>query len=204
VNGNWFSWNGSHNGGAITDAYGDRNIPDGPERFRDAYRHIIEIFWEERADNVTWFYHVNGGSAPNEDWNSMKSYYPGDDYIDWIGVSVYGPQKPGDGWVSFQEGLDAAIMELSHISLNKPLAILEFGTIDGPDVSSKSMWIKDALNYITSDKYPRIKAISYWHSKWDNDNGVSDMRLDSTPESLQSYQDVISSGFFISEPVFAK
>lgn len=209
VNGNWFSWNGSHNGGGITTGYGDPDLPDGPERFRDAYRHIIDIFREEKANNVTWFYHVNGGSAPDEEWNSMRSYYPGDEYIDWIGLSLYGAQKPGDELISFAAGLDNAMMELSHISLNKPLAILEFGTIAGVDVNSKPQWIKDALTYITSDKYPRIKAISYWHSNWNNEDGSqSNMRIDSSPESLQAYKDVIStvpfSGFFITEPVFEK
>ena len=158
---------------------------------------------------MTWFFHVNGGSSPNEEWNSMKSYYPGDDYIDWIGVSIYGPQRPGDQWISFEQSLDNAIMELSHVSLNKPLAVLEFGAIETSDVNSKAAWIKDALNYITSDKYPRIKAISYWHSNWNNDDeSNSNMRIDSSPESLQAYKDIIStdpfSGFFVSEPVFEK
>ena len=37
VNGDWFSWNGKYNGGEEKDNYGNPDIPDGPERFRDAY-----------------------------------------------------------------------------------------------------------------------------------------------------------------------
>jgi hypothetical protein len=204
VNGNWFPWSASFNGAGVTYEYGDPDIPDGPERFRDAYRHIIEIFWEERADNVTFFFHVDANSEPKDEWNNMKAYYPGDDYIDWIGISVYGAQQPGDEWIEFQSVLDDAIMEFTHISLNKPLAILEFGTIDGTESNSKSQWIKNALNYITSDKYPRIKAISYWHSIWGSEGDFSNMRIDSCPECLEIYKNIISTDYFISEPVFSK
>lgn len=205
VNGDWFPWSGAYNGAGQTDGYGDKDVPDGPERFRDAYRHIIDIFKEERVDNVTWFFHVDAYSAPSAEWNTMRAYYPGDDYIDWIGVSVYGAQEPGEENMQFSDVLDDAIYEMSHISLNKPLAILEFGTIDEPGTRNQSAWIKNALDYITSDKYPRIKAISYWHSEWKDDEGnISNMRLDSSPETLKIYRDLISSDFFITQPAFSK
>ena len=38
VNGQWFPWNGKWNGGAGTTGYGDPSLPDGAERFRDAYQ----------------------------------------------------------------------------------------------------------------------------------------------------------------------
>jgi hypothetical protein len=38
VNGNWFPWSSILNGGGKTNGYGDPNYPNGPERFRDAYR----------------------------------------------------------------------------------------------------------------------------------------------------------------------
>ena len=34
------------------------NFPDGPERFRDAYRHIIDLFRKEGVKNITWCFHV--------------------------------------------------------------------------------------------------------------------------------------------------
>ena len=27
---------------------------------------------------------------PNIEWNEPKYYYPADDYIDWIGISIFG------------------------------------------------------------------------------------------------------------------
>ena len=43
---------------AKTNGYGDPYFPDGPERFRDAYRHIIDLFRKEDVKNITWCFHV--------------------------------------------------------------------------------------------------------------------------------------------------
>jgi hypothetical protein len=125
VNGNWFPWNGQHNGAGTTDGYGDPNFPDGPERFKDAYRHIIDICNNNGANNITWFFHADDYSLPEEDWNNFENYYPGDDYIDWIGVSVYGVFDKNEEYMEFSELLDEIYPGLTNLS-NKPIAILEF------------------------------------------------------------------------------
>ena len=129
VNGNWFPWNGQYNGGGTTAGYGDPNFPDGPERFRDAYRHIIDICRANGANNITWFFHVDAYSSPNSAWNTIENYYPGDNYIDWLGVSIYGPQENGEDVQSFSEILDDVYPTLSNLA-NKPIAILEFAVTE--------------------------------------------------------------------------
>jgi len=204
VNGDWFPWAGLYNGNGDTQGYGDTSLADGPERFKDAYIHIIDLFNKEDVKNVTWAFHVNCMSAPEESWNNMSAYYPGDEYIDWIGVSIYGAQKPGDQYHSFDELLSKSYNEMSSISENKPLAVFEFGVVEGVDYFSKALWIKDALNILKEGNYPRIKAISYWHSSWMNeDSSFSNMRIDSTPESLKQYKETISDPFFISFPILS-
>ena len=32
----------------------------------------------------------------SSDWNKFENYYPGDEWIDWVGASVYGRQLPSD------------------------------------------------------------------------------------------------------------
>src|SRR5690606_3560391 len=110
------------NGGGETDEYGDPEIADGPERFRDAYRHIIDLFRNEGANNITWVFHVipsfeaDDTSSSQEAWNNVTNYYPGDDYIDWIGTSVYGSTEPGKEWKAFADIMDTAYKELESIS----------------------------------------------------------------------------------------
>jgi hypothetical protein len=89
VNGWWFPWNGLYNkeGGTYADSVA---------RFREAYRRIIRISREEGAFNVRWVFHVDPWDEPVEDWNKFENYYPGDEWIDWVGASVYGRQLPSD------------------------------------------------------------------------------------------------------------
>lgn len=127
VNGRWFPWNGYHNGGGRTDGYGDENYPDGPEIFRDAYRHIIDLCNKQGCENITWFFHIDASDDPEEWWNSSEYYYPGDDYIDWIGISTYGPFQQYDEYISPKELLKNAYNKMKTVSINKAYAILEFG-----------------------------------------------------------------------------
>ncbi len=126
VNGDWFPWNGRYNGGGTTTGYGDPAVPDGPERFRDAYRHLVTLSRKNGATNITWFFHVDAYSQPQMEWNDLEQYYPGDDYIDWLGISVYGPQEKNEPYHSFEEILEDVYDRITALS-NKPLAVLEFG-----------------------------------------------------------------------------
>ncbi len=125
VNGDWFPWNGKYNGADEKISYGDPNLYDGAERFRDAYRHIIDICNNQAANNITWFFHVDAYGNPDLDWNKIENYYPGDDYIDWLGVSIYGPQESNDDYQEFSEILNDIYPKLTALS-DKPIAVLEF------------------------------------------------------------------------------
>ena len=186
MNGNWFPWSGLFNGKKA-----------GAELYKKAHRHIVEVMRDAEADNITWMYHVNAVSEPKASWNTMKAYYPGDDYIDWIGMSVYGSQKPGWTWEKFLDVFQTAYWEMEKVSLKKPLAIAEFGVVEDPFGGNKAEWISDAFTAVLSGLYPRIKAVSYWHSSFDNEDGsISNMRVDSSPEVLKAYRDFINSEIF--------
>jgi beta-mannanase len=204
VNGDWFPWSGLLNGGGETEEYGDPNTADGPERFRDAYIHIIDLFRNEGVKNITWIFHVfpyhevGNVIQSREPWNSIENYYPGDDYIDWIGTSVYGSTEPGKEWKSFTDIMDTAYKELESVSTTKPFAILELGIIEDPGVGNKSEWIQDALQLIENGTYPRIKAISYWNEKWDDGADIIDLTINSSSKVDDIYKELISSPFFTS------
>jgi hypothetical protein len=93
-------WGGRFDGAGAT-AYGDPNWPDGPEHYRDAYRHIIDIFRQVGATSVTFVFQTNtidGGYVSGsywEPWEEMKYHYPGDDYIDSACPSTHASGWPG-------------------------------------------------------------------------------------------------------------
>ncbi len=204
VNGFWFPWNGRWNGGGETEGYGDPTEADGPERFRDTYRHIVDICRAEAAWNITWFFHPNGESWPQKDWNQMSEYYPGDDYVDWIGVSVYGPQKVGESWTPFRDLMDAAYGDLDALSDSKPLALLEFGAAQEPHNEKKARWVRAcAAEPKERSAIAQIVAESYWHESWRNAHGPkSDLRLDSSPTTTRYYRNEVARPFYVTEPIF--
>jgi len=129
VNGDWFPWNGSYNGGGEPSTYGDPAKADGPERFVDAYRHIIDLARQAGATNITWFFHIDAEGQPVETWNDFENYYPGDDYIDWLGISVYGALSQKEDWISFDEKIEKVYQRLCNLS-DKPIAVLETGVTE--------------------------------------------------------------------------
>ena len=127
MNGNWFPWSGIYQGGSKTTIYGDTTKADGPEKFKDAYIHIINLFKSYNVNNVMWMYQINNISYPDEKWNSIDAYYPGNEYIDIIGVSVYGAQYNDDDWISFGKAMDTAYNKLCTTFKNKIKIIAEWG-----------------------------------------------------------------------------
>lgn len=188
VNGDWQPWNATYSGGQ----------KDGPTRFINAYRHIIDLFRSQGVQNITWVYHVTIPSSPDKPWNSYTSYYPGDAYIDWIGLSVYGALTTQDTWQSFTEKMNKAYPQLVKDFPNKPIAIAELGVVDSPDKGDKAKWLTDALESLRHNTYPQVKAVSVWHATWQQADGTqANTRIDSSPEVLAAFKKEAVNPFFI-------
>lgn len=180
VNGWWFSWNGYWTG-----------EEKGAELFREAYRHIIRTMKEEGADNLIWVYHINWISVPDEFWNTYSAYYPGDEYIDLIGVSIYGAQKPyTHNNRSFAEMMRTGYQAAHAISPGKRIILSEMGTdLFNPFVPA-SVWTDHAFrDLITERLWPDVFAFIWWNSAWPNDNNPKNnttMRI----EENEAIQDI--------------
>jgi len=211
VNGAWFPWNARHNGDLARKKYGDPNLYDGHERFRDVYRRIINIFREEGVRNVTWFYHVNciWPSEERDPISSVDGYYPGDDYIDWIAISCYGSQDARNPfWWDMSYTFDR-VYELINasevIGRDKPIALMEFGVAEDP---RKPAWIETFMNDLVQGAYPRIRAIGWWDSRFCIEYGeegcrvYTDLRVNSSPASLEMYRSFILRDIFVGEAQF--
>ena len=189
MNGDWFSWSGIFNGADKKDAYGDPTLYDGPEKYRDAYRHIIDLFRDEEVNHVTWFFHPNILDTPTVEWNKAKYYYPGDDYIDWIGFSLYGPFFPADYyWDTFPEIVEENYKRILEISSTKPFALSELGVTDHHPLGTKKKWLDDAFALMFSKKFLNFRAFTYWHEDWDNDGSLTALKIDSSDEALSAFR----------------
>jgi beta-mannanase len=206
MTGYWFQWSGKYSGAGKLNGYGDPSYPDGPERFRDAYRHIIDIFREVGVKHITWFFHPDIQRWPDVWWNSAKYYYPGDDYIDWIGLSIYGVQNEKWSWITFSDTVKKWYkIHIKDIVGTKPVAVLEMGVTDGRSDGSKKEWLEDAFSTILDNPYIKFFGLTYWHENWITPSGVeSRLRIDSSPESLETFQRLIRNDRFLSKTIFTQ
>jgi hypothetical protein len=195
MNGDWFPWSGTYYGG---DAWVEEEHNwRGPETFQAAYRYVVDRVRARGATNVKWMFHVNNYSYPLDTWNFAPSYYPGSDYVDWLGLSVYGQQFKDEPNPDIPSLVDWPYREISGIDPSKPVMIAEWATGDfpfSPDVHGmlKPEWIKQALDLFRT-RYPRVKAAVYWHERWQNaDQSYSNLRVNSSIEALNAYRQGIA------------
>ena len=189
MNGNWFNdWDGVHNGGGRRSGFGSPKKPDGPERYAAAYRRIVKIARRVGADNITFGFHVNVPGIPDTSWNTFANYYPGDKYIDWVGMSIYGAQQCKWEWTTPKDLIGPAYKELKAMAPSKPIYIGEGGVAECPKLGSKADWIHEFFRVIRTD-FPDIKAVNYFHDRWENDDcTISNLRIDSSSAAKKAFR----------------
>ncbi|MDH7569644.1 MAG: glycosyl hydrolase, partial [Armatimonadota bacterium] len=159
-----------------------------PQNFRRAWRrmyNIAEQLGVTRRHPFVWS--PNHRSYPDEFWNKMGEYYPGDPYVDWVGVSVYPPDSPQrddpDRYPSrrLQECYDL-------FSLRKPMMIAEGGFSDSVD---RVRWVKEWFSDLPQ-KYPGIKAFI-----WENHHT---RRIELDAAALEAYRTLVAGPYWLGSP----
>lgn len=181
VNGEWFSWNGTWNGKGTT----------GPALFRGAFRHIVRTISSQNASNISWAFHVGAEDIPEDTWNALENYYPGDDAVDWVGVSAYGALTPDDDeWTLFSDTMDDVIPRLKSMAPSKPLFVFEFGVTSGNSLGDPAVWADSALtDLIMNNRWPEVRGFSWWNEKWQNDDNPTN-DTDLTVQGVSGLADI--------------
>ena len=132
---NWSAWSGTNN-----DSYGRH---DGAAKYIRAWRRIHDIFEREGATNVSWVWAPNGESIPDVYWNRVSAFYPGDRYVDWVGLSAYnfGTTRYWSHWSSFAEIVRPIYRAYSA---RKPIMVAE--TASTTNGGNQSRWISAVLD----------------------------------------------------------
>lgn len=71
MNGFWYPWGWTHTSPAV---------------FVAAWRHVVDVFRQAGADNVTWLWTVN---SVNQHEGPISAYWPGSNYVTWVGFDAY-------------------------------------------------------------------------------------------------------------------
>lgn len=169
------------------------NLSD-PEIYIGCWRRVYDIFAEEGVNNAIWVFNPNDRNYPPCNWNNYLAYYPGDRYVQMIGVTGYNTgtyfkDVTGEDWRSFTQIYDEVNEAYLPFFSEFPWIITEFASssVGG----NKPMWITNMFENL--DRYPNIKA-AVWFSAPDMDmrpgyeGKISrPYMLDETPESLTAF-----------------
>lgn len=152
-NGDWYPWAVSRNG-------------QDPQLYVAAYRHVHDLVTAAGATNVQWMWTFNAGSSPDAAWNAPARAYPGDAYVDWVGIDGYnwgyGPSwdPAGDHWTSFDGVVGVAYATATQIAPTKPVAVAE--TASSEDGGDKAAWLRTMLADLAAGRYPRVRLVNYF------------------------------------------
>lgn len=186
-NGNWYVWSGNKNGG----------VEGGPDKVIAIWQYVVDRFRAKGADNVKWLWVPHGPSTDRSDepWNDVANYWPGNEYVDWIGLDGYNfyPQDPWGGQRPLRD-FDNCFRDLYDDCAklgDQPMMIAEFGTGEFEfEGFNKAAWITDAFKKIKAD-YPRVKIYT-----WFNINKELDWRVNSSPEALEAFMAAMQDEYY--------
>jgi beta-mannanase len=127
------------------------------------WQHVYDLFTAQSVTNVEWVWSPNYASNPADEWNGIHNYYPGNGYVDWIGLSGYNwyNTRVPAVWRTFEDLYDEVLKDFA-CSYAKPQVIAEIGSVEGGGaVPTKADWILDA--YQKAENYPFLRSIVWFN-----------------------------------------
>jgi hypothetical protein len=184
MNGSWVVWNGD------------------PQKYIEKFRLVHDVMAEE-APNVAMVW--SPGDVPAY---SMDVYYPGDDYVDWVGVNMYTePYENGDPAQSNMQAT-TPIERLDYLykkySDRKPLMISETAVSHYAYIPQESFTDYGLLNLhrlyeVMPLKYPRLKSITYFNVDLKNRESRNNYLLGANDAMKKLYSRMIAAPFYLSK-----
>jgi Glycosyl hydrolase family 26 len=141
MNGSWSQWNP---GNAAQARQGET-----PATFVAMWQHVVNYFRAAGVTNVKWVW------APNVDAGdgAMSAYYPGDRYVDYVGLDGYNyAYTQGGPWQTPEQVFGASYAELERIT-HKPVIIAETSSVEADSSEAaegftKALWIQQLSAYL--------------------------------------------------------
>ena len=155
MNGNWYSWANQHTSPAV---------------FVAAWRHIVTVFRQQGAGNVTWLWTVNVIDK-RRGIPSPAPWWPGSSYVTWVGIDGY-YYKPS--W-TFASLFGPTIKAVRALTID-PIMISE--TAVAPQAGKQAK---------IADLFAGVRAYGLLGFVWFDANRHRDWRL-STPAAVAAFR----------------
>jgi beta-mannanase len=161
MNGDWYPW-GTGKNSQLT--------------YVRAWRQVVRIFRKQGADNVRFLW------TPNIDtggWPLIKRLYPGDRWVDWVGLSGFSWGGPWP-WESAFDVFHSTYRPITRMT-KKPFLIAE--TSAGEIGGDKARWIERTFAK-DLPRMPRVRAVVWFNRRHD----WADFAVDSSRASVRAFR----------------
>lgn len=185
-----------------------------PDEFKTAFRYVSNYF-KARNTNVAMVWSPNQAS----NWDiDIDDYYPGDQYVDWVGISSYAKKYSTTGSTSddqslfFENGINSEpVITVRDIvekyGDRKPIMLSECGCghhimhngRSGEDTTDFAMRrMQEYLGYLPM-VYPQIKLIAYFDHYVEGSDETNDFRLSNNSALQNEYIRLTKGARFIQD-----
>jgi len=188
MNGSWVKWNGN------------------PKLYIEKFRLVSKVMKEE-APNVAMVW--SPAANPKQ---YIHEYYPGDDYVDWVGLSIYsvkffnGDIKTPADHVNPLYSLDYVYQAYAD---RKPIMVSEYGAshFSKADNNSSAHFSVTKMNMMYHGaklKYPRLKNINWFSLNTLTDShsaerSLNNFSLTENSTVLSGYSTMIKDSYYLNK-----
>lgn len=174
MNGNWYPWTGYQNQKQTT-------------LYIDAWKKVHDAITKYSGNTkIYWVWSINAEDIPSETWNEPKNYYPGDNYVDMIGIDGYNQSNR-----SFDGIFKKQIKYVRRNFKGKTIFITE--TASGTAGIKRSKWINNFFHKL----YRNYSDIPLFI--WFDMNKESDWNLNADGPSIDAFKNGLK-GFIPKKP----
>lgn len=156
-NGTWYAWGYHH---------------VAPSTYVAAWRHIVDLFRAQGADNVTWLWTVNILTDFTNRATNPAPWWPGTGYVSWVGIDGYYRNAP-ETFTYLYKDILADVRKIT----SKPILVAE--TAVAP-AAGKAAKIPDLFESVRADHL--IGFI------WFDAPGNRDWVIDDDPAALAAFR----------------
>lgn len=154
-----------------------------PRQYAAAYRYIVDFLRSRGVQNTFYVWHSYGAYVKGD----RMDWYPGEGYVDWVGVSYFEPAN----LIQMENAANMAK------DLNRPLMIAEAtprGHVLSRDSAAWNAWFVKMFKF-AAKKNARI--ISYINTDWERarifaGQGWGDSRIETSPEVLAKWKEQVT------------
>src|SRR5438270_6862090 len=168
---------------------------------------------------------TNADGIINMNDDPYAPYYPGDDAVDWVGLSLYhwGYEYPWGANVVPQDGKFIGELTSTYSTPNsdertlpdfyqvyadahaKPMAIAETGAFYRPsgqgadEQTIKRAWLSQVIDERVAEQLPRLKLISWfeWRKNETEVNAVVDWRISADPDLASTLRETLAGSHWL-------